>query len=159
MISYTELCMFLSMCSVLFSWEMISYTEFCKFLSICSVFQDFIFQQTMFRIKDPKPSLDFYTRILGMRLLKKLDFPSMKFSLYFMGFEDAKDIPQDENERTAWCFSRKATLELTQLVSLVMFGCKDISSTLHIFVSMCHGFWFEVFTVVYKRKIFLLRYF
>ena len=68
----------------------------------------------MYRIKDPKASLDFYTRVLGMRLLKKLDFPTMKFSLYFMGFESAEDIPKDEKERTAWCFSRKATLELTQ---------------------------------------------
>lgn len=75
--------------------------------------KDFIFQQTMFRIKDPKTSLDFYTRVLGMRLLKKLDFPTMKFSLYFMGFEAAEDIPKDERERTNWCFSRKATLELT----------------------------------------------
>ena len=29
----------------------------------------FIFQQTMFRIKDPKASLDFYTRVMGMRLV------------------------------------------------------------------------------------------
>ncbi|CAL4066646.1 unnamed protein product, partial [Meganyctiphanes norvegica] len=75
--------------------------------------KDFIFQQTMFRIKDPKASLDFYTRVLGMRLLKKLDFETMKFSLYFMGFEKADDIPKEEKERTQWCFSRKATLELT----------------------------------------------
>lgn len=79
-----------------------------------SLFQDFIMQQTMFRIKDPKQSLDFYSRIMGMRLLKKLDFPSMKFSLYFVGYEPAEDIPSDETERTSWCFSRKATVELTQ---------------------------------------------
>ncbi|CAI8057986.1 Lactoylglutathione lyase [Geodia barretti] len=75
--------------------------------------KDFIMQQTMMRVKNPKKSLDFYSRILGMRLLKKLDFPAMKFSLYFMGYEPAEDIPQDETERTRWTFSRKATVELT----------------------------------------------
>ena len=29
--------------------------------------KDFIMQQTMMRIKDPKASLDFYTRVMGMR--------------------------------------------------------------------------------------------
>merc|ERR1711936_1309187 len=68
--------------------------------------KDFIFQQTMFRIKDPKASLAFYTGVLGMRLLKKLDFPDMKFSLYFLGFVPASAIPTDEKERTRWCFSQ-----------------------------------------------------
>ena len=48
------------------------------------------------------------------RLLKRLDFPSMKFSLYFMGYEKAEDIPTDDKERIRWTFSRKATVELTQ---------------------------------------------
>lgn len=51
-----------------------------------------------------------------LRLLKRLDFPSMKFSLYFMGYEQAGDIPSDETERTRWMFTRKATVELTQWV-------------------------------------------
>eukprot|EP00850_Spirogloea_muscicola_P004573 SM000019S05117 [mRNA] locus=s19:1097073:1098956:+ [translate_table: standard] len=73
----------------------------------------YIFQQTMYRIKDPKASLDFYSRVLGMTLLKRLDYPSGKFSIYFMGYEDPREIPQDDSERVKWLFSRKATLELT----------------------------------------------
>lgn len=79
-------------------------------------FKGFIMQQTMYRIKDPKMSIPFYTEVLGMQLLTKLDFPSMKFSLYFMGYEDPKEMPSDlsSEERIAWTFARKATIELTQ---------------------------------------------
>ena len=45
--------------------------------------QGFVFNQTMLRIADPKRSLDFYTRVMGMTLIKRLDFEEMKFSLYF----------------------------------------------------------------------------
>ena len=47
-----------------------------------------------------------------MRLMKKMDFPDMKFSLYFLGYVSDSEIPQDEKERTRWCFSQKATLEV-----------------------------------------------
>ena len=46
--------------------------------------QSYVCNQTMIRIKDPKVSLDFYTRIIGMKLYRKLDFPEMKFTLYFL---------------------------------------------------------------------------
>jgi len=61
----------------------------------------FVFQQTMYRIKDPKRSLEFYTRVLGFRLLERLDFPDAKFSLYFLGFQPADAIPEDKAERVA----------------------------------------------------------
>ena len=44
----------------------------------------FTFNHTMIRVKDPKVSIDFYTRVMGMRLVRKNDFPGGKFSLYFL---------------------------------------------------------------------------
>ncbi|XP_013421960.1 lactoylglutathione lyase [Lingula anatina] len=73
----------------------------------------FYMQQTMMRIKDPKRSLQFYTGVMGMRLLKKFDFPAMKFSLYFMGYAKKEDIPADDSEKIRFCFSQLGTIELT----------------------------------------------
>ncbi|CAH1183302.1 unnamed protein product, partial [Phaedon cochleariae] len=77
--------------------------------------KDYIFQQTMYRIKDPRKSIPFYTGVLGMRLLTKLDFPAMKFSLYFMGYENSEDFQGElsSKEQIGWTFGRKATVELT----------------------------------------------
>ncbi len=74
----------------------------------------FVFNQTMLRIADPVRSLDFYTRVMGMTLLRKLDFPDMQFSLYFLSAgEDFSDISDDVAKRTAQTFGRPAMLELT----------------------------------------------
>lgn len=78
--------------------------------------EGYVFNQTMLRIKDPGHSLDFYTRILGMRLIRKLDFPEMKFTLYFLGYLDdrqARSVPLDDSHRTTYIFGREAMLELT----------------------------------------------
>ena len=78
--------------------------------------RDFLFNQTMLRIKNPTTSLDFYTRVLGMRLVRKLDFPAMKFSLYFLAYlgeEEARQVPEDDAKRLTYTFGREAMLELT----------------------------------------------
>lgn len=74
----------------------------------------FVLNHSMLRVKDPRIALDFYTRVFGMRLLRKLDFPEMKFSLYFLQRpEDGNDPPDDVGERTAWTFAQRSILELT----------------------------------------------
>jgi lactoylglutathione lyase len=78
--------------------------------------QGFALNHTMLRIKDPERSLDFYSRVLGMRLLRRLDFEAMGFSLYFLGFltdAQAAELPSDEQARTTATFGREGLLELT----------------------------------------------
>lgn len=73
----------------------------------------FRIQHTMMRIKDPRVSLDFYSRVMGMRLIKKMDFSELKLSVYFMSYEKKEDVPETEEERTMFCFTRRGTIELT----------------------------------------------
>jgi lactoylglutathione lyase len=77
--------------------------------------EDFIFNQTMMRIRDPERSVAFYRDVLGMTLLDKYDFPDMKFSLYFLAYvRDADEpVPSDDIARAEYVFRQKAALELT----------------------------------------------
>ncbi len=46
---------------------------------------------TMLRVGDLDRSLRFYTEVLGMKLLRRTDYPDGKFTLAFVGFQDEKD--------------------------------------------------------------------
>ncbi len=43
---------------------------------------------TMIRVGDLDRSIDFYTQVLGMRLLRRKDYPDGKFTLAFVGYGD-----------------------------------------------------------------------
>ena len=43
---------------------------------------------TMLRVGDLDQSITFYTEVLGMRLLRRQDYPDGKFTLAFVGYED-----------------------------------------------------------------------
>lgn len=74
----------------------------------------FTLNHSMLRIKDPQRSLAFYTGILGMQVIRKLDFEELGFSLYFLGYPQTRDQPpEDPNERTQWMFGQPGILELT----------------------------------------------
>jgi len=45
----------------------------------------------MLRVGDLQRSLDFYTSVLGMQLLRKKDFPDGKFTLAFVGYGSEED--------------------------------------------------------------------
>lgn len=76
--------------------------------------QAYAFNHTMLRIKDPKASLDFYTRILGMKLVRKLDFAEWKFSLFFLAYvPEGSQVPADNEANAKYTFGREAVLELT----------------------------------------------
>jgi lactoylglutathione lyase len=46
---------------------------------------------TMLRVGDLERSLAFYTDVLGMRLLRRQDYPGGRFTLAFVGYGDESD--------------------------------------------------------------------
>jgi len=46
---------------------------------------------TMIRVTDLDKSIDFYTHILGMRLLRRKDYPGGRFTLAFVGYGNEAD--------------------------------------------------------------------
>jgi lactoylglutathione lyase len=54
------------------------------------------FLHTMLRVGNLERSIDFYTRILGMELLRKKDYPDGKFTLAFLGYGPESTHPAIE---------------------------------------------------------------
>jgi len=46
---------------------------------------------TMLRVGDLDKSIDFYINVLGMKLLRRKDYPEGKFTLAFVGYGDEAD--------------------------------------------------------------------
>ncbi len=46
---------------------------------------------TMLRVGDLDRSVDFYTDVLGMKLLRRNEYPDGKFTLAFIGYGDEQD--------------------------------------------------------------------
>jgi lactoylglutathione lyase len=45
---------------------------------------------TMLRVGDLQRSIDFYTQVMGMQLLRSTDRPEQKYSLAFLGYGDER---------------------------------------------------------------------
>lgn len=70
----------------------------------------FTLNHTMLRVTDPSVSLAFYTEVLGLNLLHRLDFDEMEFSLYFLGYQQPVE---GTAARTRATFGQPGVLELT----------------------------------------------
>ena len=46
---------------------------------------------TMLRVTNLQRSIDFYTDVLGMRLLRQKEYPEGKFTLAFVGYNDEEE--------------------------------------------------------------------
>ena len=81
---------------------------------------------TMIRVRDLDASLDFYTRLLGMQLLRKKDFPGGRFTLAFVGYgpeESSAVIELTHN------WDQEAPYELGDGYGHVALGVPDIYGT------------------------------
>ncbi|KAH8666618.1 Glyoxalase/Bleomycin resistance protein/Dihydroxybiphenyl dioxygenase [Xylariales sp. PMI_506] len=69
--------------------------------------QNYKFNHSMIRVKDPKASVKFY-EFLGMTVIKKLEFPEAKFDLYFLAYDSPQALSAG-----ASTFDREGIIELT----------------------------------------------
>jgi len=66
---------------------------------------------TMYRIKDPRISIPFYTQTLGMTLVHRSDSEGGKFTNYFLLFPQSP-IPSDVSAKATWLWNQQGILEL-----------------------------------------------
>ena len=80
---------------------------------------------TMLRVGDLERSLDFYTRVVGMKLLRRHDYPEGKFTLAFVGFG-----PEDTHPALELTYNHGVEkYELGTAYGHVALGVEDIHAT------------------------------
>jgi lactoylglutathione lyase len=80
---------------------------------------------TMLRVGDLERSITFYTELLGMRLLRRKDYPAGRFTLAFVGYGDEYDTSVLELTHN-WDIER---YELGEGYGHIALGVDDIYGT------------------------------
>jgi lactoylglutathione lyase len=80
---------------------------------------------TMLRVGDLERSLTFYTEVLGMRLLRRKDYPDGRFTLAFVGYGDESNTAVLELTHN-WDISR---YEIGTGYGHIALGVDDIQAT------------------------------
>jgi lactoylglutathione lyase len=81
---------------------------------------------TMIRVFDMDKSVDFYTRHLGMKLLRRKDYPNGEFTLAFVGYGDEIDHTVIELTHN---WGQKTPYELGSAFGHLAVGVTDIYGT------------------------------
>ncbi|HEY4161707.1 MAG TPA: lactoylglutathione lyase [Dongiaceae bacterium] len=81
---------------------------------------------TMIRVYDLDKSIDFYTRHLGMKLLRRTDYPSGEFTLAFVGYGNEDDNAVIELTHN---WGQKQPYELGTAFGHLAVGVEDIYGT------------------------------
>ncbi len=83
----------------------------------------FKFLHAMIRVRDMDKSIDFYTRHLGMKLLRRDDYPAGEFTLAFVGYGEEKDNTLIE---LTYNWGQKDDYDLGTGFGHLAFGVQDI---------------------------------
>ena len=78
----------------------------------------------LLRVGDLDKSLDFYTEVLGMKLLRRKDYPSGRFTLAFVGYGSEKE--NSVIELTYNWDKKSEDYELGDKYGHIAIGVKDI---------------------------------
>jgi lactoylglutathione lyase len=89
--------------------------------------ENFRFLHTMLRVMDLDKSIDFYTRLLGMKLLRRRDFPSGKFTLAFVAYGEGNPGAAEIELTHNW--ERKEPYDIGSAYGHIAIAVPDIYKT------------------------------
>lgn len=87
---------------------------------------EFRLLHTMLRVLDLEKSLDFYTRLLGMKLLRRNDYEGGRFTLAFVGYGEESDTAVLE---LTYNWDQKEPYEIGTAYGHIALGVPDIYGT------------------------------
>lgn len=87
---------------------------------------EFRLLHTMLRVLDLEKSLDFYTRLLGMKLLRRNNYEGGRFTLAFVGYGEESDTAVLELTHN---WDQKEPYEIGTAYGHIALGVPDIYAT------------------------------
>jgi len=81
---------------------------------------------TMVRVKDLDKSIDFYTRLMGMKELRRMEVPAAKYTNVFVGYDPDPNAPMVE---LTYNWGQEKPYELGTGFGHLAIGVTDVAAT------------------------------